>query len=91
MDGSKPENGWSNRWNQTADLVVPSGKNMFVLNTNSWTDGYWDSYSDADKSRIYLKVNENWKRRMQGLPSTHFSVTKPHGILSRRSARIFTE
>lgn len=62
MDGSKPENGWSNRWNQTADLVVPSGKNMFVLNTNSWTDGYWDSYSDADKSRIYLKVNENWKK-----------------------------
>lgn len=29
MDGSKPENDWSNRWNQTADLVVPSGKNMF--------------------------------------------------------------
>lgn len=62
MDGSKPENDWSNRWNQTADLVVPSGKNMFVLNTNSWTDGYWDYYSDADKSRIYLKVNENWKK-----------------------------
>jgi putative phage tail component, N-terminal domain protein len=62
MDGSKPENDWSNRWNQTADLVVPSGKNMFVLNTNSWTDGYWDSYSDADKSRIYLKVNEKWKK-----------------------------
>lgn len=35
---------------------------MFVLNTNSWTDGYWDSYSDVDKSRIYLKVNENWKK-----------------------------
>ena len=33
-----------------------------VLNTNSWTDGYWDYYSYADKSRIYLKVNENWKK-----------------------------
>lgn len=68
MDGSKPENDWSNRWNQTADLVVPSGKNMFVLNTNSWTDGYWDSYSDADKSRIYLKVNENGKGECKVCP-----------------------
>lgn len=68
MDGSKPENDWSNRWNQTADLVVPSGKNMFVLNTNSWTDGYWDSYSDVDKSRIYLKVNETGKGECKVCP-----------------------
>ena len=38
---------WSNVWNQTADLTVPSGNNCFTVNSGEWTGatGTWSTYS----------------------------------------------
>ena len=37
---------WSNVWNQTADLTVPSGCNLFTINAGEWTGatGSWSTY-----------------------------------------------
>ena len=39
MNGSASANNWNNKWTQTADLTMPSGKYLFTLNNNSSTDG----------------------------------------------------
>lgn len=42
MNGSTTYNGWSNKWNQTADLTIPTdGKNLYTV--NSW-DGSDNSH-----------------------------------------------
>ena len=37
---------WTNAWNQTADLTVQSGCNMFTINSGEWTGatGTWSVY-----------------------------------------------
>lgn len=62
MDGSNSVNSWDNRWNQTADLTISDNDNLFVMNNNSWSEGYWDRYSPSQTNTVYLKVNENWKK-----------------------------
>ena len=37
MNGSTSTNNWSNKWNQTGDLTIPSDKNCFTV-----PDGVWD-------------------------------------------------
>ena len=45
MNGSKPENNWDNRWNQTGDLTIPTdGKNLFDKPNGTW-DGATTSWS----------------------------------------------
>ena len=35
-------NDWSNKWNQTGDLTIPTdGNNVFALNSGSWDAGTW--------------------------------------------------
>ena len=50
MTPSATANNWNNKWNQTADLVVPTdGKNFFILANGSW-DGAttsWSTYTPA--------------------------------------------
>ena len=37
MSGSATENNWDNKWNQTADLTIPTdGKNCFAVNEGEW-------------------------------------------------------
>ena len=39
MDPSKAENNWDNKWNQTANLTIPTdGKNLFTVPSSSWND-----------------------------------------------------
>lgn len=61
MDGGNNINDWSYRWNQTADLSIPDGKNLFTINDGSWSEGTWGTYSPAQAGTIYLKPNSNWK------------------------------
>ena len=45
MNGSTSANNWNNKWNQTADLKVPTdGKNLFTIPNGSW-DGATTSWS----------------------------------------------
>ena len=50
MTPSATANNWNNKWNQTADLVVPTdGKNFFILANGTW-DGAttsWSTYTPA--------------------------------------------
>lgn len=46
MNPATTENNWDNKWNQTADLVVPQYSNLFVLNQDEWdnANGTWSTY-----------------------------------------------
>ncbi len=49
MNPANSDNNWSNRWNQTGDLAVPSDKNLFTLAEGVW-DGAtttWSAYGDV--------------------------------------------
>ncbi len=40
MNPSTTANNWNNKWNQTADLVIPSdGKNLYTVKENTWDNG----------------------------------------------------
>ena len=46
MNGSAAENNWDNKWNQTADLTIPTdGKNCFAVNEGEWdgAQGTWSA------------------------------------------------
>ena len=46
MSGSATENNWDNKWNQTADLTIPTdGKNCFTVNEGEWdgAQGTWST------------------------------------------------
>jgi hypothetical protein len=45
------DNTWENKWNQSADLTVPTNKNIIYIYPNddkAWdnAEGYWISISD---------------------------------------------
>ena len=51
MNPSATANGWNNKWNQTADLTVPTnGKTLYTVSANAW-DGsdnqQWSSFCDT--------------------------------------------
>ncbi|MBR5862609.1 MAG: hypothetical protein IKZ08_04685 [Bacteroidales bacterium] len=50
MNPASSANSWDNKWNQTADLVVPTDdKVCYVITPNTWdNDGYWTVYPTAD-------------------------------------------
>ena len=42
MNPSATANDWSNKWNQTGDLKIPTdGKNLYTINNGSWDAGTW--------------------------------------------------
>ena len=46
MNGSKAENNWDNRWNQTNDLTLPTdGSNLYTVAEGAWSqgDGSWST------------------------------------------------
>ena len=48
MNGSAAANNWDNKWNQTADLTIPTdGKNCFAVNAGEWdgAQGTWSTKS----------------------------------------------
>lgn len=46
MDPSKTENSWSNKWNQTNDLVYDGTNNLYTIAEGAWDkgDGSWSQY-----------------------------------------------
>ena len=47
MNPANETNEWSNKWNQTGDLDLPSGNDLYTINAGSWDAGSW---SDSGKS-----------------------------------------
>ena len=71
MNPASADNNWDNKWNQTADLKVPTGDNVcYVIEHGSWDAGYWTTYppvisepdptpdpgTDPDSQVIYLNA-----------------------------------
>lgn len=50
MNPSTTDNNWNNnvKWNQTADLKVPTdGTNLYTITEGSWDKGSWSTYTPA--------------------------------------------
>ena len=44
MNPGAATNDWSNKWNQTGDLVYDGTKDMYAMNAGSWDQGAWGTY-----------------------------------------------
>lgn len=46
MNPSNTANDWSNKWNQTGDLAIPTdGTNMYTMTAGSWDQGSWSTHT----------------------------------------------
>ncbi|MBQ7346283.1 MAG: type I pullulanase, partial [Oscillospiraceae bacterium] len=59
MNGSATANTWDNKWNQSADLTIPTdGTNCWTLNSGSWDGaGSWSSYSTTVEYYLFGYIN----------------------------------
>ena len=45
MNPNATANNWNNKWNQTADLTIPTnGNNLYTINDGSWDKGTWSKF-----------------------------------------------
>ena len=50
---------WNDKWNETGDLTISSGNNLFTI--TDWGTGSWSAYSRKGKFRIYNdSKDKNW-------------------------------
>ena len=57
MNPSATANNWNNKWNQTANLTVPTdGKNFYVVPANAWdgSNAAWTTYTPATPDPVAL-------------------------------------
>ncbi|MCQ4115631.1 hypothetical protein, partial [Ruminococcus sp. zg-921] len=72
MNPTTTENNWNNKYNQSGDIALESGKNFLTLD-EGWDNmlGTWSVYQGSQpitptptpggaSSTIYLKLNSNW-------------------------------
>ena len=63
MNPGTTGNNWNNKWNQTADLTMPTdGTNRYTVAEGTWDKGggAWDTYTPPVENVLYLKPNSNW-------------------------------
>lgn len=71
MNPNTTENNWTNKWNQTADLTMPTAAdNCYRINENSWDSGKW---SNISYKTLYLKPNSNWLQSKPKFAAYFFS------------------
>lgn len=61
MNPNATANNWNNKWNQTADLTVPTdGKNFYVVPENAWdgSNAAWSTYTPATPEPVALATPE---------------------------------
>ncbi len=63
MNSSASSTGWSNVWNQTSDLTILSGKDLYTVASGAWSNGSgtWSAFTLSANKTIYLKPNNDWK------------------------------
>ena len=61
MNPATTANNWSNKWNQTADLTVPSDKNWYKVAEGTWDSGggTWDVYGTVGGGTNPIEVTED--------------------------------
>ncbi len=48
MNPATTENNWTNKWNQTSDLTVPTdGTNCYTIAEGAWDSGSWSTHSST--------------------------------------------
>ncbi len=54
MNPSATDNNWNNKWNQTADLTIPTGNNCYTVANNTWDNGggTWSCIHDYDSGTV---------------------------------------
>lgn len=79
MDGSKADNNWANKWNQTVDINLPSnGDNMYKLNVSSINSGNDNGKYDGGWSEITLSTvsfNFATDQALTGLPKANACIS----------------
>ena len=61
MNPGAAENDWNNKWNQTADLTVPTdGSNCYSVAEGTWDNGDGEWSELVFGTRLYVKPNDNW-------------------------------
>lgn len=61
MNPSATANNWNNKWNQTADLIIPNdGTNHYTVKEGTWDKGggTWSNFNTGEISEA--KVNTKW-------------------------------
>ena len=63
MNSSASATGWNNVWNQTNDLTITSGKDLYTVAAGAWSNGSgtWSAFALNANKTIYLKPNSDWK------------------------------
>ena len=61
MNPSTSENKWDNKWNQTADLDVPTDDNNCYYITD-WDKGEWRAYTPIEWAIAGTFLDANWKK-----------------------------
>lgn len=61
MNPATTANNWNNKWNQTADLTVPSDKNWYKVAEGTWDSGggTWDVYGEIGGGTNPIEVTED--------------------------------
>ncbi len=61
MNPATTDNNWNNKWNQTADLTVPSDKNWYKVTDGTWDSGggTWDVFGDIGDGTNPIEVTED--------------------------------
>ena len=76
MNPSTSANNWNNKWNQTADLVVPSDdKNCYYI--TDWEKGEWRAYTPIEWAiaGTFLDTNWNKEEKMSKVSDSVYSLT----------------
>ena len=76
MNPSTSENKWDYKWNQTADLVVPSDdKNCYYI--TDWEKGEWRAYTPIEWAiaGTFLDTNWNKEEKMSKVSDSVYSLT----------------
>ena len=76
MNPANEVNSWDNKWNQTADLVVPTDdKNCYYI--TDWDKGEWRAYTPIEWAiaGTFLDTNWNKEEKMSKVSNSVYSLT----------------
>lgn len=63
MNPASLSTGWGNKWDQTNDLTITDGSDLYTVAAGAWSNGKgtWSAFTLSANKTIYLKPNDGWK------------------------------
>ena len=83
MNPKASANNWSNKWNQTSDLVVPTnGTNLYIVKPGTWDKGAgtWDTFTPGDEVTEATTVPNAYKYYAAGDFNTWNECNDDYGL-----------